>query len=75
MRPPPRTMVALITPFVENGSIDGPAHRHNLAKLAEWEVGGFLIGEVAATKQSTGSARRRARPLYLPAQQPATGLG
>ena len=44
MRPPPRTMVALITPFVENGSIDGPAHRHNLARLAEWEVGGFLIG-------------------------------
>lgn len=44
MRPPPRTMVALITPFVENGSIDGPAHRHNLAKLAEWGVGGFLIG-------------------------------
>jgi dihydrodipicolinate synthase/N-acetylneuraminate lyase len=37
-------MVALITPFIENGSIDGHAHRHNLAKLTEWGVGGFLIG-------------------------------
>lgn len=44
MRTPPRTMAALITPFDDRGLIDGAAHRHNLEKLTEWGLGGFLIG-------------------------------
>lgn len=44
MRTPPRTMVALITPFDGAGVIDGDAHRHNLGVLANRRVRGFLIG-------------------------------
>lgn len=44
MKNPPRTMVALITPFDDAGVIDGDAHRHNLGVLADRGVGGFLIG-------------------------------
>ena len=44
MKTPPRTMVAMITPFDESGSLDGRAHRHNLASLSGWGVEGFLLG-------------------------------
>ncbi len=44
MKQPPRTMAALITPFSDHGTIDGHAHRHNLSRLAEWGLNGFLIG-------------------------------
>ena len=44
MKTPPRTMVALITPFDDAGAIDGAAHRSNLETLAGWGVDGFLVG-------------------------------
>ena len=37
-------MVALITPFHEDGPIDEAAHRHNLTQLTEWGLNGFLVG-------------------------------
>lgn len=44
MKTPPRTMVALITPFDKAGAIDGAAHRSNLETLSGWGVDGFLVG-------------------------------
>ncbi len=44
MKQPPRAMAALITPFSEQGTIDGRAHRHNLRQLTGWGLSGFLIG-------------------------------
>jgi dihydrodipicolinate synthase/N-acetylneuraminate lyase len=44
VKTPPRTMVALITPFDDAGAIDGRAHRHNLGMLTEWGLDGFLVG-------------------------------
>lgn len=41
---PPSVMAALITPFGGDGTIDGGAHRHNLAVLADQDIRGFLIG-------------------------------
>ncbi len=37
-------MAALITPFTTAGSVDDSAHRHNLRRLADRGLGGFLIG-------------------------------
>ncbi len=44
MKPPPRTMVALITPFNSDGSLDGAAHIHNLETLADRGIDGYLLG-------------------------------
>ena len=44
MRPPPRLMPAIITPFTESGTIDHEAHRSNVADLWEREVYGVVIG-------------------------------
>ncbi len=43
MRPPPRVVPALITPFGDDGSIDTDAHRHNLTTLAGRGVEGFVL--------------------------------
>ena len=44
MRPPPRVMPALVTPFDGGGELDEAAHRSNLRKLAEKGMEGYLIG-------------------------------
>lgn len=43
MRPPPRVVPALITPFGDDGTIDTDAHRHNLTTLAGRGVEGFVL--------------------------------
>ncbi|MCH8130225.1 MAG: dihydrodipicolinate synthase family protein [Acidobacteria bacterium] len=43
MRPPPRVLPALITPFGDDGMIDTDAHRHNLTTLAGRGVEGFVL--------------------------------
>ncbi|HZJ48220.1 MAG TPA: dihydrodipicolinate synthase family protein [Acidimicrobiia bacterium] len=43
MNTPPRTMVALITPFNAGGSLDGSAHIHNLETLTARGLDGFLL--------------------------------
>ncbi len=44
MKLPPPTMVALITPFDSDGSLDERAHLHNLETLTGRGVTGFLLG-------------------------------
>lgn len=44
MRPLPRYMPALITPFTQRGEIDTKAHTHNMRILAERGIEGFVIG-------------------------------
>jgi len=43
MKTPPRTMVALITPFNDGGTLDGSAHAHNLQTLVQRGLDGFLL--------------------------------
>src|SRR5680860_652687 len=43
MNTPPRTMVALITPFNAGGSLDESAHIHNLETLTARGLDGFLL--------------------------------
>ena len=43
MRPPPRVVPALITPFGDDGTIDTDAHRHNVTTLAGRGVEGFVL--------------------------------
>jgi dihydrodipicolinate synthase/N-acetylneuraminate lyase len=43
MKMPPRTMVALITPFNAGGTLDESAHTHNLTTLSDRGVDGFLL--------------------------------
>lgn len=40
----PRYLVALITPFTSDGSLDISAHRHNVTVLADAGVTGFVLG-------------------------------
>jgi 4-hydroxy-2-oxoglutarate aldolase len=44
MRPLPRYMPALITPFTQRGEIDVKAHTHNMRTLAERGIQGFVVG-------------------------------
>jgi 4-hydroxy-2-oxoglutarate aldolase len=44
MRPLPRYMPALITPFTRRGEIDTKAHTHNMRVLADRGIEGFVIG-------------------------------
>lgn len=44
MRPLPRYMPALITPFTQRGEIDVKAHTHNMRNLAERGIEGFVVG-------------------------------
>jgi len=44
MPTPPRTMVALITPFAPDGTLDAAAHAGNLLILADRGLDGFLLG-------------------------------
>ncbi len=44
MRPLPRYMPALITPFTQSGEIDIKAHTHNLRVLSERGIEGFVLG-------------------------------
>lgn len=44
MRPLPEYMPALITPFTQNGELDGKAHTHNMRELADRGIEGFVIG-------------------------------
>ena len=43
MRPLPRYMPALITPFTQRGEIDTKAHTHNMRALADRGIEGFVI--------------------------------
>jgi 4-hydroxy-2-oxoglutarate aldolase len=43
MRPVPRVLPALITPFAADGTVDEKAHRHNLTLLAEQGAAGFVV--------------------------------
>ncbi|HVR33219.1 MAG TPA: dihydrodipicolinate synthase family protein [Acidimicrobiia bacterium] len=40
----PRYLVALITPFTSDGTLDVSAHRHNVSVLADAGVNGFALG-------------------------------
>lgn len=42
--PYPRYLVALITPFDEQGELDLDAHRHNIATLSKAGIEGFVLG-------------------------------
>jgi len=44
VRPPPKLMPAIITPFDESGGLDAQAHRHNVGVLSEQGISGFVIG-------------------------------
>jgi dihydrodipicolinate synthase/N-acetylneuraminate lyase len=42
--PPPRYLVALVTPFTQTGVLDIKAHQHNMRVLADRGIEGFVIG-------------------------------
>ena len=44
MRPPPRVMPAIVTPFTASGAIDAVAHRNNVAGLWGRGIHGVVIG-------------------------------
>jgi 4-hydroxy-2-oxoglutarate aldolase len=43
MKIPPRTLVAIITPFAEDGTIDTAAHEHNVGALLGQGCTGFVV--------------------------------
>jgi 4-hydroxy-2-oxoglutarate aldolase len=44
MRTPPRVMPAIVSPFSAEGDLDLDAHAHNVSRLAEAGIAGFVIG-------------------------------